>query len=327
MNYLSKVKKGMMGFNRGLDNGLNRANKYLHGIQKGTYYVIAANSGCGKTTFADYSFVLSPYFNMIEGEDKRKVKWLYYSMEISKEAKLHTWMSFILDRYFNVQIDRNVIAGRSSTVLTDAQYNLVSQAYPILEKMFDHIDFKEDVANASEIRTAIHRFCEKHGTFSYNDEGKITGYKPHDEDMTLIFLIDHIGLAQGTILKKTIDNISKTIVEYRRFANLTAVVVQQFNSSMGSIDRQKYKASALAPQKEDLGDSTYTYRDADIVIGGLKPSDYDIPKYKGYPILGRDGLKDAVTFWHMIKNRTVGGKFVIPLIRGVVPKFRELPLP
>jgi hypothetical protein len=338
MSFLDKVRKGMLGQNKGLPNGLKRANKYLFGIQKARYYLIGAESGAGKTTFADSLFLLNPYFWMKSPEGNRKIKWIYYSLEISKEAKMYTWMSYILDAAFGVKIDRNKLEGITDESLTEEEYKLVEECYPILEEMFKHVEFKDDFVTPSQIYNDLKTYAEDNGEFiteEYVDRQGIArtavvDYVPEDPDLYTIVIIDHLALVSeenGMTIKQAMDKVSQFMVYFRNKCGFTPVIVQQFNAAMSSIERQKYKASALAPQREDFGDSKYTYRDADIVVAGIKPYYYDIPEYYGIKILGKQGLKDKVVFWHVIKNRYVSSKVVIPLIRGVVPKFVELPPP
>ena len=44
-NFIDRVKSGREGLNEGLDNGLQRINKYIHGTHRGRYYLIGADSG------------------------------------------------------------------------------------------------------------------------------------------------------------------------------------------------------------------------------------------------------------------------------------------
>ena len=45
MNFEERINAGLEGRFKGLDNGLNKANKYLFGIQRSCYYLIGALSG------------------------------------------------------------------------------------------------------------------------------------------------------------------------------------------------------------------------------------------------------------------------------------------
>jgi hypothetical protein len=66
-------------------------------------------------------------------------------------------------------------------------------------------------------------------------------------------------------------------------------------------------ASAIKPDKTDFGGSTYTYRDADYVIGGISPNQMSVQNYMGFVV------DEFLTVWHLVKNRwgAPGGAFAM----------------
>ena len=65
--------------------GLNRLEKYLPGIEQGTYYLITASTGVGKSKLARYLFIHNPYLFLQENPDPEiKVDVLYFSLEESE---------------------------------------------------------------------------------------------------------------------------------------------------------------------------------------------------------------------------------------------------
>ncbi len=54
MNLIDRIEDGLAGKYSGLNNGFDRINNYIFGIQKKTYYLIGGNSGVGKSTFLDF---------------------------------------------------------------------------------------------------------------------------------------------------------------------------------------------------------------------------------------------------------------------------------
>ena len=81
-SFIYQVQSGRKGMNAGLGNGLQRINRYIYGTQRGRYYLIGADSSVGKTTLADYMFVLSTW-----ADAKAKgipIKIYYCSFEMSK---------------------------------------------------------------------------------------------------------------------------------------------------------------------------------------------------------------------------------------------------
>jgi hypothetical protein len=59
------------------------------------------------------------------------------------------------------------------------------------------------------------------------------------------------------------------------------------------------------PQRIDFGDSKATYRDADVVIGYVKPAIFDYSEFMGYPVIADDGdcLGQSLVIQCLMKNR------------------------
>ena len=66
MNFKEKFKNGIAGLNSGLPTGLTAIDIAIGGIQKKAIYGVAAGPKVGKTTFSDFSFVISPYLYYLE---------------------------------------------------------------------------------------------------------------------------------------------------------------------------------------------------------------------------------------------------------------------
>ena len=86
----------------------------------------------------------------------------------------------------------------------------------------------------------------------------------------------------------------------------------------------------MLPTAATLGDSKYTARDADLVLGLFDPSKFGLSTWLGYKIDDSDrmGLRNYGRFLYVIANRNgeMGG--VCPLFfDGAVCDFEELPKP
>lgn len=122
---------------------------------------------------------------------------------------------------------------------------------------------------------------------------------------------------------------SEYFVKYlRNRYNFTCVAIQQQASESEGLEAIKQKK--MLPTAATLGDSKYTARDADLVIGLFDPSKFGLPNWLGYKIQDADGsgLKNYARFLYVIANRNgeMGG--VCPLFfDGAVCNFEELPRP
>ena len=102
MNFKKRFKQGLKGQNFGLPTGIKKIDIATGGIQKAAIYTIAAGPKVGKTTYADYAFLLSPYLYYLNELGKGNpndiaVEWIYFSFEIDrvkKEFKLATFFMY-----------------------------------------------------------------------------------------------------------------------------------------------------------------------------------------------------------------------------------------
>ena len=155
-------------------------------------------------------------------------------------------------------------------------------------------------------------------------------YEQADPNHYKIVIIDHIGLVdkeQGFRTKDAVDKMSEYFVKYlRNRYNYTCVAIQQQASESEGLEAVKMKR--MLPTASTLGDSKYTARDADLVLGLFDPSKFGLPAWLGYKIQDTDGtgLKNYGRFLYVIANRNgeMGG--VCPLFfDGAVCNFEELP--
>lgn len=325
---LQRIERGRQGLNVGIPTMVAHVDKYTYGTHQGTYYLIGADSSVGKTTIADFMYVLNAYWQAkMMG---RKLYIFYYSFEISKERKMLRWISYFVQVMYGVTIPAAYIDGKISGMpLTDEHMKMVRYATVYVEEMMENIVFVEDSFHPTKI---FHDLIEGHfeviGKVLRNKpadpkkKGTIVGWEPKDPTAITLVVMDHIallGTEQGFDPKQTIDLMSKYFVTLRNLFGLTPVVIQQFNTEMTSYHRMNKKGDGLiAPQRIDFGDSRYTYRDADIVLGLIKPAIYDVDLYNGYDI---KKLKGYMVAAHLMKGRDGTDHRVLPLFVNPIAGF------
>lgn len=336
MSFLKEVADGRLGRNEGLPNAFNRFNNYLCNTQKKTYYAIGGLPGTGKTSLADENFVLSPFMYLKRKGLPIKVKWLYYSFEISKNAKLAKWVSNYIYMLDGTQADPNLILSRGKNRLSDDVYAKVKKVYPVIEELLSHIKFVDEPQTPGQIYWDMLKHAEANGKFQYEqytDENRIiqkrkVGYTANDPDEYVIIVVDHIGLCKrekGLTKKDNIDKLSSMFVYFRNMCEYTPVAISQFNRGLSAIDRQKFKSSDLAPTLEDFKDSGAVPEDCNVALGIFNPYKFDMQNYLGYDI---DKLKGNFRAVNIMKNRdgqdwkNIGMQFI-----GGSGYYTELPKP
>lgn len=323
---LDFVERGQQGLNKALPFDIPDPNDVLIGVLPRHYYLIGADSGIGKTTIADYNFVLYPYFHKPDDLD---VQWFYYSLELGAAMKQAAWLNYVIHREEGEIIPVTDIAGFKGTKMTDHQMHLIRKHSPTIEKLASDIRLHDDDINPTGIYKDLLDFAEKNGKFVY-EEKIIKGekirvrkdYIPDNPNQRVIVVIDHLALLsseQGKDKKGLMDLMSEYAKFFRNKCGYTFVIIQQFNTSLESNSRTNNRNNQrVIPSKLDFGDSTYTYRDADIVMGGICPAKFEMPTFNNYRIAD---YGEALTFWYVIKNRWIGKHGVFPLVR-----VRDLPV-
>lgn len=332
-HFIHQVQRGILGKNIGLRNGLTHINNYIYGTQKSRYYLIGADSGVGKTTLADFMFVLQAY--KAAKSQGRKLKVFYCSFEIAKADKIARWVSYYVFQIHRIRLPSDYVLGRIEGVLLTPEHSLlVKEAYTLIEQMFNEcVVFIDLMMSPNSIfESIIQEHFSKRGKVLM-DNKKYTGFIPNDPDYMTILLVDHLALTDeeaGDDTKKTMDKLSKKAVILRNIFGCTIVFIQQFSTDMLSANRamhtKKTGVAAIAPTRLDFGDSKATYRDADVVIGGICPG-RDLNNLDGYD-LGHNKLGLTMVLLFIMKNRYGrAGKYSPVFIDGITGTFMDLPYP
>lgn len=326
-HFIHQVERGRLGFNIGMDNGMPALSKYIYGTHRARYYLLGSDSGVGKTTIADFMFVLKAWAWC--KAFARKLHIVYYSFEISKQEKSARWVSFFIQLVYGVDIPSDYILGRiTGMMVSDKHMAMVREGYRFVEEIMSGVIFVEDPVNPTRMfHNMVEEHYEKLGTVhrgparEAKKKGPIRGYTPKpgtEEDITMI-VCDHLALAmneQGFDTKQTMDLWSKYTVALRNIFGTTAVYIQQFNTEITSVFRTMKKGEGLlAPQRIDFGDSRYTFRDADVVLGLLKPFQYDVPLFHKYDINQLLGYFIAL---YLMKNRYGPSQRMLPMFLNPV---------
>lgn len=312
-HFIHHVERGRLGLNMGIPSGLVKVDQYTYGTRPGIYYLTGGDSGTGKTTLVDFMRVLNAYEHC--RKTGKKLHLIYFSFEISKHMKQLKWVAFYVWITFGVRLPTGYIDGNiKGKVLTDEHMRLVSIGYAYVERLMNSITFIEDVMHPTAIWVHMLNHFSHLGTINrhkpdaHSKLGRIIDYTPNEgeEDSTTIMVLDHIalvGVEQGYNTKQLMDLMSKYIVALRNLFEMTAVVVQQFNTELTTMNRDSYKKvseASIAPQRVDFGDSTYTFRDADVVLGLIAPARFDMKSFMEYNVT-MYGSKLVIMY--LVKNR------------------------
>ncbi len=333
MGLRERIDDGLAGKFQGLANGFDRLNKYIFGIQKGTYYLIGGQSGVFKTTLTDFMLV-----NAIEDAKKKGIKLnvFYYSYEIDKLTKQCNWLSIEAYKKFGIIIPPEKVKGLGDFRLDAQEQEIINKCIPVVEDLFSYINFEFTPTNPTGIfHQCIDHFKDR-GEFKYeyyldenqNKKPKVVGFIPNDPDEVTLGVLDHLYFLKKErdfSTKENIDKHSEFCIQLRNLYGMSWINVQQFNSSISSIERVKFKGVDLSPQQSDFKDTTNPYSDADVVIGLMNPYKLDMVSSMGYDV---NKLNGNLLMLKIIKNRFSSSDIAIGLFANPrAGEFKELPPP
>lgn len=181
--------------------------------------------------------------------------------------------------------------------------------------------------NAKTLYKTALPILEKKGTTTEENGRKV--FTPNNPEQIILLLIDHMSIitsSEGRTLKQEMDLVSQYLITLRNRYFVSPVVLMQQNREASSMDRRK--AELTEPSFSDTKDSSNIVQDSDIVLAIYSPLKDKLTSYRGYKILGDEGLFDRVKGCIVLKNRYgIADKVIVMGFYGEVGKFIELPAP
>lgn len=316
----------------------------IPGIEQESYVLLTASMKAGKTMLTSYLYLYHVLDYAFSHKDQCSVHIIYFNLEESQMRIKQRYISYLLYKLDGIRISPSDLRS------TSADYPLPDNILALLDTpkykerltFFDkNIQFESEDTNP----TGILRVCEEYaksvgryksvkkksrGDFSREVE-VFQSYKQKDPKHYKIVLIDHIGLIdleRGMSLKQSIDKLSEYAVKYlRNRYRYTVVFVQQ--QAMDSEGLDAIKQKRMVPSTATLGDTKYTGRDCNCLIGLFDPSFFGLQSWLGYKIdVSGEGLRNFGRFMYVLRFRDGEQGGVCPLFfDGATCNFEELPLP
>lgn len=254
-----------------------RMKKKFPYITRGRYVIITANSKIGKTQICDFIFLYWVFIFQKELNTNFKFKIIYFSLEMAKEDKIKSAISFFLWYYKGIRMSPDLISSQyDDYILGNDMLQEIENIMPIIDEFLDMITFIDEIRNPFGIYKHCVDYAEANGSYTYKEmdwkeqDGSITKKKVIDEyiaddpDEFRIVISDHISLLhpegdQSTI-KEAMDNFSSVrCIKLRNRYNYLVVNVQQQSQAQEGVENIKLKM--LKPSAAGLGDSKITGRD------------------------------------------------------------------
>lgn len=318
------------------------------GIEQQKFYGVTGQQKSGKTQLTDSMFLYDPFFFAIDNTDKMRVKWFYFSLEISAEEKYKQFIChllFILSKGKIRVSQRDLNSTVKDNPLSEEIINLMNtDEYKRYYKFFEeNVRIISHIRNPTGIHSYMKKYAEENGVWTHKlidwkeDDGSISKkevkdyYTPNDQDEYVILVIDHISLIStesdhGRVmsLHESISKLtSRYLIQLRDDYKYIPVIVQQ--QALAGESTENVKMGRLKPSVADLGDNKLTSRDLNVLFGIFSPIRNELQQYMGYDITK---FRDNIRFMEIMVSREGGNNNTAPLyFDGAVNFFKELPLP
>ena len=269
-------------------------------------------------------------------------KVIYFPLEETPERIMERFISWLLFDFSKGEIRISPRDLRSTTSPVDEEIlDIINsdEIQDIIKYFEDHVIFPTEKPNPTGMYFYCKKYAEEHGKVTtkagkYTDElGVVKDYEafdtyvsdnPNEYRVIITDTTNLIDTERGMTLKQSMDKWSEYCAKYlRNRYKYTIVEIQQ--QAFEGENNDSFKLGRLKPSIANLGDSKYSARNADIVLGIYSPFKFGLSEYLGYDITK---FKDNIRFLEVCINRNgqMGG--ICPLFfDGAVCHFHELPLP
>lgn len=312
------------------------------GIEQSCYYTVTSFTKGGKSQFTSYTFIYKPLMFCYFTKADIDIKILYFPLEETPERIMQRFISWLLYDFSKGRIRISPRDLRSTTSAVSQEVLDVintDEIQDILKYFEEHVIFPEEAANPTGIYKYCKSYAKAHGkiytkTKMFKDEFGVEYEKevfdryeqdnPNEYRLIIIDTINLIDTERGMTLKQSMDKLSEYCAKYLRNRYFfSPIVIQQ--QAFDQEGNEAFKVGRVRPSVAGLGDSKYTSRDSNVVLGLFSPFRFALKEYEGYDI---SKFKDNIRFLEMIVNRDgeMGG--LCPLFfDGAVCQFNELPRP
>lgn len=311
---------------------LTRLSRLLPGVEKGQYVIVSASPKSGKSQLTDFLYVIEPIEWYMANKPKMKLKIIYFSLEMSREAKILQAISYKLNKSYNISISPQYLRSTFGGYVLNENILGVIQSRPFQEWLarFESIvTYVDDVRSPDRIHAFVKGFAEKHGKYIMEGEN-IVGYQPNDSEEHIIIITDHLSLLSpdsGETLHNAMYKYSAYhCLEFRDRFNYTVVNVHQQSASSSMqqfTSRGDSILEKIKPSPDGLADMKLSARDCSLMISLFNPASYNIEEYNGID-LKRLGPWHRELFINLNRNGLSNASIQL-YFNGAVNEFMELP--
>lgn len=303
-----------------------KLNGVLNGVERGRYTVISGRSNSGKTTFTDYTYVITLMIQYLKMEkaNRKPFQILYFEFKDSEEKKMLKWTTTYLMKNNNQLTDVNSL--RNSTgkklSLTESMLELIEKNQNFFDQLDDHLILYSKPQTATDIYYTVK---DHMNTLGESHDGIFKYYPEHEHQITLVIINNTFGIKSETDSynnKLNRDTIIQLLNEHLK----ELMITYKINPIVVHPSPDKGFVGKGIPQIQDLGIFT-PYIDQGLVL--YTPFNYSNNNYLGYSIpefvINSKNRFKAVS---ILQNNTGIDNVTIPLLfLGEAGYYMPCPLP
>jgi len=325
---------------------LPRLSKILPGIQKAKLIGVTASSKVGKSQLTDYLFLHQPYEFLVNNpESNLKPRIFYFSLEMAKETKIMSVISYKLFKEKNIsKSPEELLSVFKGDIVDDEIMGYINGYDKFFEDFEKRVTFIDNIRNPYGIFRHMETYAAENGHWKFKeidweeDDGSVTKrkvkdyYVPNDEEELVIVVVDHISLLnpeKQQTLHQAMSKFSSDYCLYMRDKLKYCIVLVQQQAAEQEKQQFTIKGDSvvdkLRPSADGLGDNKLVGRDLNLLIGLFSPFRYKILDYAGYDL---NILQDNYRELSIIFNRDGKSNAAVDLyFDGASNFFTELPKP
>ncbi len=256
----------------------DRLSKRFPGWVKGTYSIITASSGIGKTKFTKF-FTVTSIYDFVKQNPYIKVKIFYFALEESKETFWLSMLSTILSDRYGIYLSPQELLSLGRYNLHRDILNKIKAVQEEIDLMEQNVEVIDNVFNPYGIYKKVRDYFDNPelGEFEkiQTDNGVLNGkFKYKDEDQYVFVITDHISLLvpdsngkfnQQNNLHDAMNYFSQEYCLKQMCKRLNCVVINIQQQSAAKEAQEFHKGQTiekkLEPSLDGLADNKLTQRD------------------------------------------------------------------
>lgn len=245
---LQNVEEGRKGKLWGYGMGLPKLEGIIDGVTQGTYTLLFAGSGIGKSNLMMYSYIYRPLQEHLYDDN---FKITMFALEMKADIILAKLLSTYIFETYGIYLSfKEIYSKKKGYVLEDEYYEIVKECEPWLRQVESKLIIHDKAANADSVYAILMDDLKANGKFEETDSRKI--YIPNNPDLIHIVAVDHAGKLRqkdGRTKKQEIDTLSSYLVYLRNICNISPLMIMQSNRDQSSSARRQL--GMFLPQMSD----------------------------------------------------------------------------